>query len=208
MIAKTPNVSEYPESFDVSGFRDATQQAVAAIAPSWPLDHMIAVNPWWPQRFTPIEQVFAEQAVLSGHCPLMSPTYYLSHWQSPIGEAHLAEAISTSGSPLSVSDCLRTLRSHSSDLPRWKPLAELCDRTREAQEGLSWQQEIQQQVSQFLALYHQYPQRFNAQGQGGEHLYQCWLDVVSQDKGIKNPHWGEFARRFCRTAHQDGCANR
>ncbi|MPS31092.1 MULTISPECIES: DUF2309 domain-containing protein [unclassified Salinivibrio] len=185
MIAKTPNVSALPESLNVSDFRDATQQAVAAIAPSWPLDQMIAVNPWWPQRFTPIEQVFAEQAVLSGHCPLMPSAYYLSHWQSPISEAHLAEAISTSDSALTVSDCLRALRSHSSDLPRWKPLAELCDRTREAQEGLSWQQEIQQQVSQFLALYHQYPQRFDAQGQGGEHLYQCWLDVVSQDKGIK-----------------------
>ena len=38
-------------------YRDALKRATDAIAPVWPLDQWIAVNPWWGLKHQPIEQV-------------------------------------------------------------------------------------------------------------------------------------------------------
>ncbi len=48
---------------------NAIQRACAAIAPAWPLDRQIAVNPWWEMRDTPMNAVSARLAALGGvHC--------------------------------------------------------------------------------------------------------------------------------------------
>ena len=39
-------------------------QAASQIAPQWPLDQLIAVNPWWPKRQQPFNTVCAEQQLL------------------------------------------------------------------------------------------------------------------------------------------------
>ena len=53
------------------------------------------------------------------------------------------------------------------------------------QHKLPWQQLIVQQLSQFLALYHQYPERFSVDADSNNHAYHSWLSVVRQDKGLQ-----------------------
>ena len=166
-------------------FADIAREASSSIAPAWPLDRSVAVNPWWPQRHDRIEQAFAEQAVLTGETGLMPRTYYAEKWATQIQPQHLEQAITELHSPFNAEQLEQCLSTPSTALPRWNTLGALMDREIPSAQGHSWPQEVLQQISQFVALYHQYPARFDAEGKNGEHLYQSWLEVVTRDKGIK-----------------------
>ena len=165
---------------------EIAKQAAASIAPAFPLDQSVAVNPWWPQRHQGIERTFAEQAVITGETGLMPRSYFLGLWGKQIQPEHLERAIAELNSPLTVSQLLAEVQQPDQGISlRWKTLAMWMDEIVPSRQGHSWEQEIVQQVSQFIALYHQYPERFDAEGKTGEHLYQSWLEVVARDKGIK-----------------------
>ncbi|WP_115718988.1 DUF2309 domain-containing protein [Gallaecimonas mangrovi] len=169
-----------------AGCIDIAKAVAASIAPAWPLDQSVAVNPWWPQRQQTIERTFAEQTVILGETPLMDKAYYRAHWGKQIQPQHLAAAMAELQSPLTTQQLLAALDGADTrnDL-RWHTLAMLMDEQVPSKQGHSWAQEIVQQVSQFIALYHQYPERFDAEGKNGEHLFQSWREVVCLDKGIK-----------------------
>ncbi|MGO1297624.1 MAG: putative inorganic carbon transporter subunit DabA [Vibrio sp.] len=166
-------------------FTAIAREASSSIAPAWPLDRSVAVNPWWPQRHERIEQTFAEQAVLTGETGLMPLTYYAEKWGTQIQPIHLEQALAELNSPFTVDQLEQWLSTPNTALPRWHTLGALMDREIPSAQGHSWPQEVLQQISQFVALYHQYPTRFDADGKNGEHLYQSWLEVVTRDKGIK-----------------------
>lgn len=161
-------------------------RVAASIAPTWPLDQSIAVNPWWPQRHQAATKTFAEQAVITGETSLMDREYFQTLWKTQIFPVHLQQALNEYNSTITVKQLIEDLHA-SPDVSstRWKTLAELLDSEVPSKQGHSWAQEIIQQVSQFIALYHQYPERFDATGADGEHLYQSWREVVTRDKGIK-----------------------
>lgn len=158
--------------------------AASQIAPVWPLDQAIAVNPWWPKRANAFASVCAEQQLLAGTDCLMSANWYLSQWQQQISAIHLQQALDESHSSLSQDEAVAALR-HQHTLPRWKRLCELLTEHSQDNDTLPWQQLILQQLSQFLALYHQYPERFAVATDSPDHLYQSWLSVVRQDKGLR-----------------------
>nr|WP_321275194.1 putative inorganic carbon transporter subunit DabA [uncultured Vibrio sp.] len=164
---------------------DIAKSVSASIAPAWPLDQSIAVNPWWPQRHNSIETTFAEQTVITGETSLMPRAYYRELWNQQIQPEHMHQAIAQSDSVLTYEQVIEDLQRNEPSLIRWKTLAMLMDEEIPSEQGHSWAQEIVQQVSQFIALYHQYPDRFDADGKDGEHLYQSWLEVICRDKGMK-----------------------
>ena len=49
--------------------------ACARIAPTWPLDRFIAVNPYWGWRATPIADAAARLGVLAGTSLTMPPAW-------------------------------------------------------------------------------------------------------------------------------------
>ena len=52
---------------------EIVQNACDLIAPAWPLDQMIAVNPWWKMTDQPLPDVSAKLAALNGsHCLMVS----------------------------------------------------------------------------------------------------------------------------------------
>lgn len=166
-------------------YLDIAKSVSASIAPAWPLDQSIAVNPWWPQRHRSIETTFAEQAVICGETSLMPKSYFQKLWNQQIQPEHVQQALEELKSPLSFEQVVEDLKRAQPSLMRWKTLAMLMDEEIPSPQGHSWAQEIVQQVSQFIALYHQYPERFDASGKDGEHLYQSWLEVICRDKGMK-----------------------
>ena len=59
---------------------DQVSIACERIAPSWPLDRWIAVNPWWGHRHQGIEEAAIELVSRRGQGMLMAPEFYLEAW--------------------------------------------------------------------------------------------------------------------------------
>ena len=54
--------------------------ACARIAPAWPLDRLIAVNPYWGFVGKSIEDAAAELAAMQGTTLLMPRAWYQQQW--------------------------------------------------------------------------------------------------------------------------------
>ena len=63
-------------------YRDALKRATDAIAPVWPLDQWIAVNPWWGLKHQPIEQVSQALSRRAGQPMTMPAEFYRNAWES------------------------------------------------------------------------------------------------------------------------------
>lgn len=166
----------------------AINQACASIAPTWPLDQFIAVNPWWELTNQPIANVSAKLKTLSYINCLMPRDYYLSCWQhNTINATHVAKAVKEQQLDLTVEALvnhlsLKSITTKSSD-NQIKLLSDLLDETRDLQHEMSWHDEITQQISQFCAAYFNQGSMLQFPSQAG--LYQSWLLMVRQDIGIE-----------------------
>lgn len=158
--------------------------AASQIAPQWPLDQLIAVNPWWPKRNRAFAEVAAEQQLLSATDCLMSASWYLSQWQQQISASQLEQALQEAQLPLSAEQAVAGLTQHI-ELRSWQSLTQLLAEHSSQQDTLPWPQLVLQQLSQFLALYYQYPERFSADADSADHAYHSWLSVVRHDKGLQ-----------------------
>ncbi|HAV45066.1 MAG TPA: hypothetical protein DCX44_07215, partial [Halomonas sp.] len=63
-------------------YRDALKRATDAIAPVWPLDQWIAVNPWWGLKHQPIEQASQALSRRAGQPMTMPAEFYRNAWES------------------------------------------------------------------------------------------------------------------------------
>ncbi|WP_404295444.1 putative inorganic carbon transporter subunit DabA [Halomonas sp.] len=71
-----------PSSGTREAHRQALMQAAERIAPTWPLDRWIAVNPWWGMKAQPIEEAEAQLARRAGVTLTMPPEFYRQAWAS------------------------------------------------------------------------------------------------------------------------------
>ncbi|SNY49309.1 hypothetical protein SAMN06297280_1338 [Arsukibacterium tuosuense] len=159
-------------------------QAASQIAPAWPLDQMIAVNPWWPKRQQHFVTVCAEQQLLAKTSCLMTADWYLAQWQQQIQPVHLQQALQEAELKMTTDEAVAML-SQQHELRHWQSLAQLLAEQAPRQGTLPWPQLIQQQLSQFMGLYYQYPERFSVAAGSAQHSYQSWLTVVREDKGLQ-----------------------
>ncbi|MDR5874341.1 DUF2309 domain-containing protein [Vreelandella gomseomensis] len=72
-MSSTPQYQPYHASL---------KRATNAIAPVWPLDQWIAVNPWWGLRHQPIEQVSDALSRRAGQPMTMPAAFYRSAWEA------------------------------------------------------------------------------------------------------------------------------
>ncbi|WP_097460665.1 YbcC family protein [Mangrovitalea sediminis] len=141
----------------------ALHNACQRIAPAWPLDRLIAVNPWWPMIERPFEEVAAKLAALGGIRCLMPISHYRAQG---IGDAVLVEAAAEAGVD---AEQVRA----ADDLPapaHWHSLAALYQRSN----GLRWLDMVVDQISRCCALY------WESDGC----LYQHWLAHCRDEKGL------------------------
>ncbi|MBC7755887.1 MAG: DUF2309 domain-containing protein [Bdellovibrio sp.] len=168
--------------------KDAIDKACAAIAPTWPLDQFIAVNPWWEMTDQPIEAVSAKLKTLANINCLMPSDYYLSGWQNnTILKTHIAKAAKEQQLDVTIEALVNRLEFKSLALKstdnQIKLLSDLLDDTRDLNHEMSWHDEISQQISQFCAAYFNQGSMLQFPSQTG--LYQSWLLMVRQDVGIE-----------------------
>jgi uncharacterized protein YbcC (UPF0753/DUF2309 family) len=165
----------------------ACEQACRTIAPAWPLDRAIAVNPHWCRIAMPVRRVAARMALLGRIRVFPSRAAQLRAWNTGrITRTDLSHALqrfpAARAAGLSHAQCLEALREepHIAQLPL---LIDVLDDDPRRHLRLSWRQAITHQVSQTCAAYfdqHQadwHPDR-------GAGLYAFWRDTLLHDHGI------------------------
>ena len=173
-------ISEHPQLI----MEQACTEACAAIAPAWPLDRSIAVNPHWGRVGRPVREVAARMAVLAHIRVFPDRRVARDAWaQGRITPNDLATALARAGQPdLSSGDCLAAL-----DLPVQIPplplLIDVLDDDPQRHTRLSWRDAITHQVSQTCAAYFDQAQA-QWQPQRTQGLYAFWRETLTHDHGI------------------------
>ncbi|WP_421856109.1 YbcC family protein [Marinomonas sp.] len=179
MTIKTPNTLNMQQ-------KDLLLDATRTIAPHWPLDKLIAVNPLWSLINKPFDEISDELSALAGiktYLPISS--YRTWFEEGRISQDSLIRAANHYEINIAPQALLEYL-SQSNNLPRpWCNIADLADQQRPANK-MSWHDEITHQVSQFCAAhYQQQSPTLRQQNIDIElDLYSHWLKVTNEDKGL------------------------
>jgi hypothetical protein len=165
----------------------ACQQACQAIAPAWPLDRAIAVNPHWSRIGMPVRRVAARMAVL-GSIQVFPPRERQQRaWaEGRIRPADLAQALrqlpEAQAAGLTPDLCVRSLALAAPVQPL-PLLIDVLDNDPQRHTRLSWRQAITHQVSQTCAAYFDDHQA-QWQPDRAQSLYAFWRDTLQHDHGI------------------------
>lgn len=158
---------------------NAARRAADRIAPVWPLDKSVAVNPWWHWRKRPIAQVAAHLRSLKDIRLLMPKAYYRRNWQNTILPEHLFQSAAELEVNLPLSNLVDYL-DEEDRVPLWRNLSDWCDNQPAQACKMPWGEEIIQQMSQSCGLFFSYPDRADESAD----FYTFWHELVRQDAGI------------------------
>lgn len=162
--------------------RDAVQRACARIAPTWPLDRFIAVNPLWERTTEPLPAVAAELAALSGARLLMPRAWYAEAWrEGRLRREHLRAAVARAGGHVTEERLVSLLEGREPPVPRRALVADVLD-ARAPEPGLSWRELVVQRTSQLCASYFDEGQALLAPSKDGG-LYARWRRSAAGDFG-------------------------
>src|SRR5450830_1125042 len=182
---KIMNTQAIDKPIDVDILHRAIERACSRVAPTWPLDQSIAVNPWWNWRDTHIAELSAKLKTIGNVDMLMPKSYYLNALDTQLKPHHVINAKDDLGSDASIEDLLNFLYQDDPDHPlQWKHMGELIDLDPSRSHKMPWHDEIVHQISQFCALYFEYPEQMKQNGTVENALYDSWRQVVMKDKGI------------------------
>ncbi len=170
-----------------AGIERACVQACQTIAPAWPLDRAIAVNPHWSRIGLPLRRVAARMAVLGGIQVFPTRAEQLRAWQEGrISTADLEHALrqmpQAQLAGLAPSDCITALQS-SANVQQLPLLIDILDNDPKRHTRLSWRQAITHQVSQTCAAYFDNHQA-DWQPERTQGLYAFWRETLQHDHGI------------------------
>ena len=159
----------------------AIDGACARIAPTWPLDRFIAVNPYWGQLERPIAAAAAQLAGLSGSPMLMPRSWYRTQWQAGrIGKPQLRAAVEASGARCTVEELVAGLNAEP-PLPSRLPLAtDLVDAQRDLGHAMAWRDYTTHHISQSCAAFFDRGQAAWGPDRSGG-LYPSWLRQSAHD---------------------------
>lgn len=139
---------------ELAALEVAAERACARIAPTWPLDRFIAVNPFWSRTDKPLPQVAAELAALSGARLLMPREWYAEEWRAGrLRSEHLREAIAESRTDV-TEDELVALFWIREPTPSRRPLVvDMLEALRRREHELTWRDFVMERISRFCASY-------------------------------------------------------
>ncbi len=165
----------------------ACAQACEAIAPAWPLDRAIAVNPHWSRIGRTVRQVAARMAVLGDIRVFPQRPYLKQAWEAgrirPADlESALDELLTVRATGPGAEHCIAAL-SKAPKVAQLPLLIDVLDDDPERHARLSWRQAITHQVSQTCAAYFD-RQQADWQPEREQGLYAFWRDTLTHDHGI------------------------
>jgi len=179
------NIDSKPKLDDYSWIEPCASAACARIAPTWPLDQFIAVNPYWGFLDQPIEYAAAKLATLSGTRLCMPRSFYRQQWQSGrVQRKHLEHAIRVTGAACTCEELLTSLDAEPSEPARLPLLCDSLDARRDLRHVPAWREFITQQISQHCAAYFDRDQaQWTPDRRTG--LYASWLQHIATDHSAR-----------------------
>ena len=176
--------------------------ACARIAPTWPLDRFIAVNPYWGWRATPIADAAARLGVLAGTSLTMPPAWFAAEWRA--GRLDLAQidaAAAAMGDP-GLAAPARALVTGTPEnalpasLPRLALVTDLCDQHLGGPvPGTTWTAHVDHQVGQHMAAWSEQTQ---ATWRPSESLWAGWRDDPTAARTVRAGRGVRWARQAIR----------
>ncbi|AWL13453.1 UPF0753 protein [Saliniradius amylolyticus] len=162
----------------------AAQQACDLIAPVWPLDQFIAVNPWWSHSDQPLEDCIATLTARGRVSGLMPPDYYSQLWrQGHIKRPHLQHVINQSPDADFTPETLLEALEQQPKTYKTPLMTDTIDQHRNLVRLMPWQEEVTHQISQFCGAFFDRGQASWKPHQN-ESLYAAWRHTLIGDKGI------------------------
>ena len=157
-------------------------RACGRIAPTWPLDRFIAVNPFWERTESSPAALSAELGALSGTRLLMPRAWYREKWQQGgLRPEHLQAAIEQAGAATTVAQLQALLATDEPTIVRRLQLVDLVDQQRDLDHNRSWRDFITHAVSQTCAAFFDDGQaQLRPPREAG--LYATWLRQALHDK--------------------------
>jgi hypothetical protein len=160
---------------------DAVEGACSSIAPAWPLDRFIAVNPFWPRTHKPLPRVAGELAALSGARLLMPRTWYADEWRSGrLRSEHLREAIAEAGADVTEDDLLASFWIREPTSHRRPLVVDVLEALRRRDHELSWRDFVMERISRFCASYFDDGQA-QVRAPRANGFYATWRDQAESD---------------------------
>ncbi len=164
-----------------TALENAVERACASIAPTWPLDRFIAVNPFWARTGKPLPEVAGDLAALSGARLLMPRAWYADEWRAGrFRSEHLREAIAESGADVTEDDLLASFWIHEPTPSRRPLVVDVLEALRRREHEHSWREFVMERISRFCASYFDGGQALI----GGVHeggLYASWRAQAMAD---------------------------
>lgn len=169
---------------EAPNFKEAAERACARIAPIWPLDRFIAVNPLWGWTDKPLPEVAGELAALSGAKLLMPRSWYAQEWRAKrLRPEHLREAIAQSGAKKVTEAHLSGLLRIPDPGVRRRPLVvDVMDARCQRELEVSWRDYIVERISRFCASYFDDGQA-QVRPVRDDGLYASWRNQAESDRG-------------------------
>jgi len=162
-------------------FRDDIDRACARIAPSWPLDQLIAVNPFWGWIEKPLAQAAAQLEASMGSRLLMPRAWYREQLDAGRFSArHLRAAIELLAADGTPEDVIARISSAEPAPARRALLADLADARRDEIHQMRWTEFVTHHVSQLCASYFDAGQA-QLRPDRAAGLYPTWLDHAARD---------------------------
>ncbi|MGE3348971.1 MAG: YbcC family protein [Ramlibacter sp.] len=186
--AQPAPVQPQPVAEEINGLIErACAQACRAIAPAWPLDRAIAVNPHWERVDRPVREVAARMAVLADVRVFAPRDMAREAWRAGrIAEADLTAALGRLPEARAVGLGTKQAVAALDETPALRRLPLLIDVLDDDPEGrhrLSWRQAITHQVSQVCAAYFDTHQA-DWQPDRDAGLYAFWRETLTHDHAI------------------------
>ena len=173
--------------------------ACARIAPTWPLDQFIAVNPYWGWVDTPMPQAASALAALGGTRLTMPRSWFAAQWQAGhLARQHLhaaAERAAGPGAGTAVLDArvqglvaaLEAPDAAADALQRLPLVTDLRDAGAPPRPGVSWGDMVTHQVSQHCAAFFDTQQAsWGMPSSAG--LWNAWRQQLAADHGLPWHH--------------------
>ena len=168
---------------------DAIAQAAARVAPTWPLDQFIAVNPYWGWVGQPMPAAAAALGTLAGTRLTMPREWFSNQWATGgLNRQHLAAAVALEAaghtaeaqSVSRVNDLAVALQQPAMPLNRLPLVTDLLDRSAPPRAGLRWADLVTHQTSQHCAAFFDRHQAAWAMDTSAG-LYESWRVQLAAD---------------------------
>jgi uncharacterized protein YbcC (UPF0753/DUF2309 family) len=159
---------------------EIVRRACAKIAPTWPLDRFIAVNPFWNLVESPLPEVAAKLQSLSGAQLLMPRAWYRQAYaEGRLRDEHLQAAIDAHGADLSLGNLRALLEQDEPKVPTRARVSDLVEPG--CEQPSTWRSFVTHSISQCCAAYFDEGQAtFGPHREGS--LYESWRRQALDDR--------------------------